>query len=99
MDTQNAPGVSGISFRYEVEPHDRDTVREIVAGTTVNACASVQGLEPKAFVACTCHVAGPRARAVVGVTLHVPVPLAQPASSAVYSWSIRGPPLSVTCRR
>lgn len=33
MDTQNAPGVSGISFRYEVEPHDRDTVREIVAAT------------------------------------------------------------------
>jgi hypothetical protein len=50
----------------------------------VKSITSLHGPAPASFKVWSHHCAAPLAKAVVGVTEHVPVPEAHPASAAVY---------------
>ncbi len=67
-------------------------------GLTVKLRALLHGPFPAAPYVWIHHWAAPWARAVLGVTLQVPVPIPQPASAAVYHCVIFTPVLSFTQR-
>src|SRR2546425_579601 len=61
---------------------------------TVNAIPALHGPLPEALAVTIHHCPAPGVRSTLGVSEHVPVPLAQPASVAVYQCRTRPPELS-----
>src|SRR2546425_574562 len=65
----------------------------------VNVIPLLHGPLPDALPVTTHHTPAPEASTTLGVSEHVPVPLAQPACAAVYVVLMRPPELSSTHRR
>src|SRR2546425_5132858 len=101
------PGMPAV--RAGCEPEDAKVVTPAVfdAGEArvtacygaVNVIPLLHGPLPDALPVTTHHWPAPEASTTLGVTEHVPVPLAQPTCAAVYVVRMRPPELSSTHRR